>query len=307
MAAACLHPGIVRLPVMSDVSKAVDVVAEIPWTREITAQRSWWALPWRELLGYRDLIWLFAKRDISATYSQTVLGPWWFILQPLLATAVFSLLFGRLGRFGTDGIPHFLFYMSGLSVWNLFSECINRTAGTFTRNAHLFGKVYFPRMVMPVASLLHCLLLFAVQLALFLTGMAWYGITQPGVIAPNWHIALVPGLLVLVMLFGLGVGCIISALTTRYRDLSFALGLGLQFWMYGSAVIFPLSRIDPADRWIFELNPMVAVIEAYRFAFLGAGQVQAGQVIVAGCISLAIFLVGVLLFHRVEQRAVDHI
>lgn len=280
--------------------------SEPRWVKVIAPRRGIFAIPWRELWAYRDLVWLLGLRDISATYKQTVLGPLWFALQPILTTATFSFLFGRMADFGTDHTPHFVFYMSGLVVWNYFADCVNKTSLTFTRNAQIFGKVYFPRMAAPLANMLSSLASFVVQFALLALAIAYYLHSDlRSHLNPNWRIALLPLLLAQAGMLALGVGLVVSALTTRYKDLAMGVGFGVQLWMYASSIIFPLSRINPAQRWIFYLNPMVPIIESFRLALLGHGLVEKWQLGLSFGISATILLVGIMMFNRVEQTVMD--
>lgn len=287
---------------------------ETPWSKTILPRRSLLDIPWRELWQYRDLVWLMAKRNLTAQYKQTVLGPAWFIIQPLLTTVVFSFLFGRVAGMGTDHIPHFLFYMSGLVVFGFLGECVNKTALTFTRNAALFGKVYFPRLAAPLSQMLTNLAGFGVQFAVFLIGLAyywakmhWFPDPQHTIhLDPNWRMALLPALLFQTALLGLGVGFIVAALTTRYRDLQMAVGFGVQLWMYASSVVFPLSKIkDPTYVAVLKLNPMVPIIESFRFAFLGEGVVSQSDLFVSAATCVAVFFVGLMMFCKTEQTVMD--
>ncbi len=284
------------------------------WDKEIVPRRGLLAIPWRELWRYRDLILLLSKRDLSAQYKQTVLGPVWFIIQPLLTTLVFSFLFGRVAGLGTDHIPHFLFYMGGLVPWAYFSDCVNKTAHTFTRHAPLFGKVYFPRLAVPLAQSLTSLAGFAVQFTVFMIGIGFYlakarwfpDPLHPFVLNPNWHVILLPVFLLQMAMLGLGVGLIISSLTTRYRDLALAVGFGVQLWMYASSVVFPLAKIKEVKfRAIMALNPMVPTIESFRFAFLGEGMVTKIQFATSLTTSALVFLIGLIMFTRTERTVMD--
>lgn len=282
-----------------------DSATNISWDRVIEPKRGWMDIPWRELWRYRDLIWLLARRDMKASYKQTVLGPFWFIAQPLLTTLVFSFVFGRMARMGTDHIPHFLFYMAGIAPWNFFAECINKSAHSFTRNSQVFGKIYFPRLAMPLSGMLVNFTTFVIQMTVLFVGMGFYWIKGIHFEA-NWRICILPLLVIQMAMLGMGIGCIISALTTRFRDLAMGIGFGVQLWMFGSSVVFPLSRIAEHDRWIFStLNPMVPVIESFRFALLGSGLVERSQLYASFGISAVIFLVGVAMFNRVEQTVMD--
>ncbi len=281
------------------------------WDKEIVARRGLLSIPWRELWRYRDLILLIARRDLTAQYKQTVLGPLWFIIQPVLATVAFSFLFGRLANLGTEYIPHFVFYMGGLVPWNFFADCINKTSNTFGRNAQLFGKVYFPRLAIPLANALTSLAAFAVQFVLFLIGLGFYlwqmhyGGNHSIHLDPNWRIALLPVMLAMVIMLGLGVGLIVSSLTIRYRDLGLIVGFGMQVWMYGSSVIFALERVPAHLRSLIALNPVVPIVEGFRCAFLGHGLVTRAEFATSFCTCAALFFVGLIMFNRTEQSAMD--
>jgi lipopolysaccharide transport system permease protein len=280
--------------------------ADIAWDQVIRAERRLLDIPWRELWKYRDLVWMLAQRDISASYKQTVLGPLWFILQPLLITAVFSYLFGRMGRFGTSGVPHYLFYMSGLVPWTFFAETVNKTSTVFTTNSQLFNKVYFPRLCVPLAGVLTNMVPLLVQCGLFLIGFAFYILKNDPHVHPNWLMVFAPLVFVQLAAFGLGLGLIVTALTRRFRDLMFGVKVGLQLWMFGSAVVFPLSRIaNSADRTLFFLNPVVPPIETIRAGFFGVSLLEPWHVAVSVIVSFAVLFFGVALFNRAEQTALD--
>ncbi len=278
-----------------------------PWVSVISPRRGLLSVPWRELWAYRDLIWLMALRDVTATYKQTVLGPFWFVLQPLLTTATFSFLFGRMAHFKTNGLPHFVFYMTGLIIWNYFADCVNKISGVFTRNSQIFGKVYFPRLAAPLANMLSNLAPFAVQFTLLVIGIVYYFNTDPlSHIVPNWRIVVVPFLFLQTGMLAFGLGCIVAALTTRYKDLSLGVGFGLQLWMYGSSIIFPMSIVDPRWKWVFYVNPIVPIIEGVRFALMDKhGLVEKWQLGMSFGISFTIFVIGIMMFNRVEQTVID--
>ena len=279
---------------------------EASWDQVIHANRRFLEIPWRELWKYRDLVWVLAQRDVSASYKQTVLGPFWFVLQPLMVTAVFSYLFGRMGRMGTSDVPHYLFYMSGLVLWTFFSENVNKTSTVFTANANLFNKVWFPRLCVPLAGVLTNLVPLAVQLALFLIGLAFYLASGNPFIHPNWLVLVAPLVLVQLAALGLGLGLIVTAFTSRFRDLVFGVKVGMQLWMFGSAVVFPISRIaDPHDRLLFFLNPVVPAIEAFRYAFFGVSLIEPWHIAVSVVVSFAVLFLGIALFNRAEQTAMD--
>jgi lipopolysaccharide transport system permease protein len=298
----------------SQMSTTTTAETALPWVNIIVPKRGLFQIPWRSLWAYRDLIWLLGLRDISASYKQTVLGPLWFVLQPVLTTATFSFLFGRMADFGTDHIPHPAFYMCGLIIWNYFADCVNKTSLTFSRNSQLFGKVYFPRLAVPLSTMFANLLSFAVQFGLLALVIIYYlvqdfrphtGPFEPSHIMPNWRMALLPLLILQTAMLALGIGCIVSSLTTRYKDLAMGVGFGVQLWMYGSSIIFPLSQIHEAYRWIFYCNPMVSVVEGFRLALLGRGLVDGSQIALSFAASGAILAVGLMMFNRVEQTVMD--
>jgi lipopolysaccharide transport system permease protein len=279
---------------------------EPAWDQVIRSERRLLEIPWRELWKYRDLVSMFAQRDVSASYKQTVLGPFWYVLQPLLVTAVFSYLFGRMGRFGTSDVPHYLFYMSGLVPWAFFADTVNKTSTVFTTNANLFNKVWFPRLCVPLAGVLTNLVPLLVQICLFLVGFAFYLAKNDPHIHPNWRIIIAPLVFVQLAALGLGIGLIVSALTRRFRDLLFGVKVGLQLWMFGSAVVFPLSRIaNDNDRTLFFLNPVVPAIESIRYAFFGVSLLEPWHVAVSVAVSAAVLFFGIALFNRAEQTAMD--
>ena len=288
------------------VSAPADGVAEPAWDQVIRADRKFLDIPWRELWKYRDLVWMLAQRDVSASYKQTVLGPFWFILQPLLVTAVFSYLFGRMGRLGTSDVPHYLFYMSGLVLWTFFAETLTKTSSVFISNANLFNKVYFPRLCVPLGGVLTGLVPLLVQLGLFLAGLAFYLAKSNPFIHPNWFIILTPLIFVQLAALGLGLRLIVSAWTRRFRDLAFGVKVGLQLWMFGSAIVFPISRIaDPDDRTLFFLNPVVPLIESFRYAFFGVSLVEPWHIAVSAAVTAVVLFLGIALFNRAEQTAMD--
>jgi len=275
------------------------------WTKILRPQPRLLHLPLRELWRYRDLIWLFSARDVATTYKQTVLGPGWFILQPLMITVVFSYLFGRMAKFGSDDIPHYLFYMGGLVPWQFFADSITRTSNVFTGNANLFSKVYFPRLAVPLAALLTNLVPCAVQMGLFLIGLVYYVLNDNPFTHPTWWVLLTPLIFLQLGALALGIGCTVSALSRRFRDLAFGLKVGLQLLMFGSAIVFPLSRLEPDERALFFLNPVVPAIEAFRYAFTGRSLVEPWHLALSAGVSLVVCVGGLLLFHRAEQDAMD--
>jgi lipopolysaccharide transport system permease protein len=274
------------------------------WTMVIRSQRNWLDLRLDELWAYRDLVALFVWRDFVAQYKQTILGPLWYLIQPLLTTVTFTLVFGRLAGLSTDGVPDFLFYMAGAVVWSYFAACLTKTANTFTGNAAIFGKVYFPRLAVPVSILFSNLIAFAIQLGLFLAFLAYYMFSGAAVSPTIWLLAM-PLLLLMMAGLGLGLGVIVSSLTTRYRDLQFLVAFGAQLLMYATPVIYPLSSVPEKYRWVLVANPMTPVVETFRYAFLGQGTVEVPHLAYTAAFTLTVLVVGIVLFNRVEQTFMD--
>jgi lipopolysaccharide transport system permease protein len=274
------------------------------WTMVIRPRRSWFDLRLDELWAYRDLVALFVWRDFVAQYKQTILGPLWYLIQPILTTLTFTLVFGRLAGLSTDGVPDFLFYMAGAVVWSYFSACLTKTANTFTGNAAIFGKVYFPRLAVPVSILFSNLIAFAIQLGLFVAFLAYYMLSG-ALVAPTLWLLAMPLLLLLMAGLGLGIGIIVSSLTTRYRDLQFLVAFGAQLLMYATTVIYPLSAVPEKYRWLLIANPMTPVVETFRVAFLGQGTVEPLHLVYSAIFTLFVLVLGIVLFNRVEQTFMD--
>jgi len=239
------------------------------WDLIIRPQRAWWDLRLGELWRYRDLIWLFVWRDFVAYYKQTILGPLWYLIQPILTTTVFTVIFGNIAKISTDGLPPFLFYLAGNTVWGFFASCVQNTANTFTGNAAIFGKVYFPRLTIPISVVLSNMISFAIRLVVFLVFLGYFLVTGAE-IQPNWWFLSLPILIFLMAGIGLGIGIIVSSLTTKYRDLQQLVGFGVQLVMYATPVIYPISSIQSNWKWLLLANPMTPVIELFRYAFLGS-------------------------------------
>lgn len=276
------------------------------WDIIIEGKASLFDLKFRDVWHYRDLLLMFVKRDFISFYKQTILGPLWFFIQPVFTTLVFSFVFGNLAGISTDGLPQYLFYLSGITAWNYFSDCITKTSTVFKDNANIFGKVYFPRLIMPLSIVVSNLVRFGVQFVLFLLMMgyfAWQG--------ASFHITsaifLFPFLVLLMALLGLGLGLIISALTTKYRDLSFLVTFGVQLLMYGTTVIYPLSAAPAHYKVLIESNPMTFIIEAFRYGFLGKGSFSMEGLLYSTGVTLVIFFLGILIFNKTERNFVDTI
>lgn len=280
------------------------------WDLVIKGHTSLFDVKFKDLWYYRDLLLLLVKRDFISFYKQTVLGPLWFFIQPVFTTIVFTFVFGNLAGISTDGIPKYLFYLSGITSWNYFSDCLTKTSTVFRDNANIFGKVYFPRLIMPLSIVVSNLVRFGVQLLLLIFMMIFFYFRPiPGTsFQVTTGIFLFPILVLLMALLGLGLGLIITAMTTKYRDLTFLVTFGVQLLMYGTTVIYPLSYAkEKGYGWIVELNPMTRIIEAFRYAFLGKGDFTAVTLLNSTLITLSILAVGIIVFNKTEKNFVDTI
>lgn len=275
------------------------------WTLRIRPHTKWWNLNLSEVWAYRDLLWLFVRRDFVSVYKQTVLGPLWFFIQPLLTTLVFTIIFSGVAKIPTDGHPAMLFYLAGTTPWNYFATCLSKTSNTFVQNASIFGKVYFPRLIVPLSIVTSTIIQFGIQFLLFLGFLAYYLATGSN-ISPHWGLILflTPVLILLMAALGLGTGIIVSSLTTKYRDFTFLIAFGIQLMMYGTPIIYPLSAIPEKWRWIVQLNPMTAPIESFRAIFLG-GSIPWPSLGISTAITAILLLVGVVIFNKVEKSFMD--
>lgn len=274
------------------------------WDLVIEPKASWWDVNLSEIWRYRDLLLLFVRRDFVSVYKQTVLGPLWFFIQPILTTLIFTVVFGKVAKIPTDGLPAVLFYMTGIVCWNYFADCLNKTSSTFTANAGIFGKVYFPRLIVPLSIVLSNLIKFGIQFLLLLCFMGYYlGIDAN--ISPNVYILLTPVLLLMMAGIGMGLGIIISSLTTKYRDFQFLVTFSVQLLMYATPVIYPLSFLEEKYRWIVLLNPMTSIIETFKYAYLGAGSFDINHLAYSFGVMVFLLLFGVLVFHKVEKTFMD--
>lgn len=276
---------------------------EEKFTTVIVPKSKWLDFHLKEVWKYRDLVLLFVKRNFVSQYKQTILGPLWAIIQPLLTTVVFTVVFGRLAGLAAEGVPSFLFFMSGNIAWAYFSSCLTQTANTFTGNAGILGKVYFPRIVMPISTVLTNLISFAIQFVMFLVFLAIYWIR--GAVHPTPYALMIPLLLVQMAMLSLGVGIIISSLTTKYRDLKMLVGFGVQLWMYGTPVAYDIGIIPQKFMGIYMLNPMTPIINTFRTAFLGLGSFDVVHYLISWGVTLVILFFGLLLFNRVEKTFMD--
>lgn len=269
----------------------------------ITPKTGWFELDLKELWKYRDLIGLFVKRNFISQFKQTVLGPAWAIIQPLLTTIIFTVVFGSLAGLAANGVPSFLFYMSGTIAWNYFSTCLIQTANTFVGNAGILGKVYFPRLVMPVSTVLTNLISFSIQFFMFIGFLFYY--CFKGEVYPTIYILLFPLLVIQMAMLGLGSGIIISALTTKYRDLKMLVSFGVQLWMYGTPVAYDMRIIPKKILGLYMLNPMTPVINTFRKAFLGVGEFSLKYYWIGWMITIILLLIGIVIFNHVEKTFMD--
>lgn len=275
---------------------------------EIAPKNNLLDLKLKEVWAYRDLLVLMVRRDFVSFYKQTILGPLWFFVQPIFTTIIFTFIFGNLADLDTDDLPKPLFYMAGITAWNYFAECLTKTSTVFKDNSGIFGKVYFPRLIVPLSIVASNLVRFSLQLLMFIFFMAYYYFYQGKDFQPSWAITLFPLVLVLMALLGLGAGMIISAMTTKYRDLSFLIGFGVQLLMYATAVIYPLSTAIekyPKYSWLIEYNPVTTLIETFRYGFLGKGTFSWMHLGVTSAVTVAVLLIGIVVFNKVEKNFVD--
>jgi lipopolysaccharide transport system permease protein len=274
------------------------------WTQIIRAKRHWWDLRLGELWSARELVALFVWRDFVSLYKQTVLGPLWYVVQPLLTTIVFTVLFGRIAKLSTDGVPQVLFYMAGTVAWSYFAVCLTRTSATFITNANLFGKVYFSRMAVPVSTAISGMIAFLIQFLLFVCFLIYY-VFAKNAVQPTFYALLLPYLVVLMAGLGMGFGIIVSALTTRYRDLQYLVAFGTQLAMYATPIVYPLSTVRGKLRLLVLANPMTGIVEMFRKGFLGVGSASWIMLAYSSAFAVVLLLVGSLLFNRIERTFMD--
>jgi lipopolysaccharide transport system permease protein len=274
------------------------------WTTVIKPRGHLFDIDFREIWRYRDLWQMYVKRDIITSYKQTILGPLWFFIQPALTTIMYMVVFGGIAGISTDGLPQPLFYLAGICMWNYFSECINRTSSTFTTNAGIFGKVYFPRLVVPLATVTSSLIRMGIQLLLFIAVYIFY-LAKGVSIHPNMYILLFPVLIIMMAGLSLGFGILISSLTTKYRDLSLLFGFIVQLWMYATPVIYPLSVMSPQRQWIMGLNPLTSIIEAFKYGALGVGSFSWGMLAYSLAFMIILLAIGIVVFNKVQRSFMD--
>lgn len=271
----------------------------------ITSEHKWFDLKLKEVWQYRDLIWLFTKRSFVLKYKQTVLGPAWLFLNPIMTSLIYTFVFGGIAGIETDGVPQILFYLGGNAIWTFFSTCLTTNANAFIANSSVFGKVYFPRLTTPISNVLSSVFQFGIQMILVLAFLIYYVAT--GAVHPNWLAWLViPLVLIHLGIMGLGCGIIISSLTTKYRDLSILVSFGVSLWMYATPIVYPISQIDnELFRTILMINPATAPIELFRYALLGQGTISIPSLIFSWIFTIAVAVFGIMVFNKVEKTFMD--
>lgn len=273
------------------------------WDSVIESRHSLFDINLKELWHYRDLLVLFVRRDFVTVYKQTILGPLWFFIQPLLTTITFTIIFGNVAQLSTDGAPKVVFYMAGITLWGYFSTCLTTVSGVFNANAGIFGKVYFPRLIMPLTIVISNLMKFGVQFLLFICFVVYF--TLQNQIHPNSWILLTPLIIVLMALISMGIGLILSSMTTKYKDLNQLIGFGVQLFMYATPVIYPSSSVPSAYQWVVELNPLVGLFDYMRFAYLGVGEFTILDLVYPSLFSIVILAIGVLVFNKTQKTFMD--
>ena len=277
------------------------------WDLIIQNKSSLFRLDLHEVWRYRDLLRMYVKRDIITFYKQTILGPMWFFIQPIMTTIMFMFVFGGIAGISTDGVPQAVFYLAGLVCWNYFADCLTKCSDTFNANQQIFGKVYFPRLIVPFSIVISNMVKMGIQLVLFLAVYAYYFIVL-GTFEINWTIVLFPLLLLMLASLGLGFGLVISSLTTKYRDLRFLITFGVQLWMYATPVIYPLSVMKqnyPDKIWVIVANPLTAIIETFKYGFTGVGVFEWNYLLYSFVMSIAVLLLGIIVFNRVQKSFMD--
>lgn len=274
------------------------------WDLIIEPQQGLLSVNFKEIWDYRDLLFLFVKRDVVTVYKQTVLGPIWFFVQPIMTMLVYIVVFGNIAGIPTDGIPKPLFYLSGIIIWNYFSECFLKTSDTFTVNQDMFGKVYFPRLIMPLSKVVSGLIKFFIQFILFLV-VYLYFLVDGVPVQLGGELLLVPYFIVLMALLGLGFGLIFTSMTTKYRDLKFLIQFGVQLLMYATPIIYPMSEIPEKIRYFIFFNPLSHIVEGFKLAFLGQGSLTTSGLLYSSVCTLIVLIVGILIFNKTEKTFVD--
>lgn len=277
---------------------------EEKWTTVIGTKNGWFDIDLKGLIQYRDLIGMFVKKNFTVQYKQTILGPLWYIINPLITTIMYTIVFGRIAGLSTDNSPMFAFYLVGNSIWTYFSICLTATSNTFISNAGIFGKVYFPRLTMPISTVIYSLANFCVMFIMSLVTVIYFRGNGANVY-PNWTIIFIPFYIIQSAILGLGCGIIISSLTTKYRDLNVLVSFGIQLWMYGTPVVYSVSQVPKSFQKLFFLNPVTPIVNNFRYALLGSGTFLVEAWIYSIVVTLMILIIGVVLFSRIEKTFMD--
>lgn len=277
------------------------------WTDVIGPEKPIFSFSLSDIIHHKDLLLMFVWRDFVSTYKQTILGPVWFLLQPVLTSLIFVFVFGNFAGLSTDGMPMFLFYLAGVTIWNYFSECFTRTSSVFSANAGLYGKVYFPRLIIPLSIIAANLVKFFIQFILFLIVLTYFVFSTDKTVMPNSYVLLTPVLLLIMAGFALGGGLIISAMTNKYRDLIHLVGFGVQLLMYVTPVIYPVSSLAPKNQTLALMNPLAHVIETFRFSWTGAGNFTYMGLLYSFICMIVLLLAGIALFNKVESTFMDNV
>lgn len=280
-------------------------MAHETWTSVIRPKKSLFSLNLKSVFQSRDLLFLFVRRDFVSVYKQTILGPLWFFIEPALTTVVFTIIFGQIAGIKTGSIPPILFYLAGLTCWNYFAECFKKTSNTFIENQDIFGKVYFPRLITPLSIVISSLIKFAIQFMLFMGVYFYFLLFTNERIEPNGTLFLLPFLIMLVGLMGLGLGMIISSVTTKYRDMRFLIQFGIQLWLYASPIIYPLSATEGKLRTVLMLNPMTSILETFKYGFFGSGTLDWMLLAYSSGFTIIILFLGILIYNKTEQNFMD--
>ena len=284
--------------------KAINVFKTMEYNTVIKPKNKLFEVDFREIWQYRDLFSMFVKRDIITQYKQTILGPAWFFIQPIITTIMYMVIFGGIAKIPTDGLPPFLFYLAGITCWQYFADCLNKTSSTFTANQAIFGKVYFPRLIVPLSTVASGLVRMGIQFLLFIAVYVYYIIT--GVhISPNIYILLLPLIIVMLAGLSLGFGVIISSMTTKYRDLTILFTFIVQLWMYATPIIYPLSTMSPKRQWIMALNPVTSLVETFKYATMGTGTFSWGQLGYSFGFMVVLLGLGIIVFNKVQRSFMD--
>lgn len=278
----------------------------LSWTTEIKPKNKLLSIDFKEIWQYRDLMLLFVKRNIITQYKQTILGPLWYFIQPIMTTVMYMVVFGGIAKISTDGLPQPLFYLAGISFWQYFADCLNKTSNTFVSNAGIFGKVYFPRLVTPLSDVISNLVRFAIQFVLFLIVYAYYAIFTDVQIHTNWYILLLPLLIIMLAGLALGFGILFSSMTTKYRDLQLLLSFFVSLWMYATPVIYPLSTItNDTLKLVMQLNPLTGIVEFFKYGMLGVGCHDWWMLGYSFIFMVVLLALGIVVFNKVQRSFMD--